>query len=207
MTATRRRIGTALGAVLTAAFAAAAPARAHCDALDGPVVREARLALEADDVTRVLKWIRPEDERDVREAFARASRLRGAGAEARDLAQTWFFETLVRLHRAGEGAAYTGLKPAGLDPGPAIRGADQALAAGSADALVTTVLDEAAEGIRSRFRRALDLRKDAATNVEAGRAYVAAYVEFVHHVERLHAAARGGGADHATAPDGHEQGR
>ncbi len=33
------------------------PALAHCDTLDGPVVKDARVALDAQDVTPVLKWV------------------------------------------------------------------------------------------------------------------------------------------------------
>jgi hypothetical protein len=37
--------------------------------------------------------------------------------EAIDIAELWFYETVVRLHRKREGASYTGLKLAGLDRG------------------------------------------------------------------------------------------
>lgn len=53
--------------------------------------------------------------------------MRKLSLEARQLADMHFFETLVRLHRAGEGAGFTGLKPAGRDLGPAIPAADKAL--------------------------------------------------------------------------------
>ncbi len=33
---------------------------AHCDTLDGPVVKDARLALDKGDVTGLLKWVRKE---------------------------------------------------------------------------------------------------------------------------------------------------
>ena len=39
-------------------------------------------------------------------------------------------ETVIRLHRAGEGAAYTGLKTAGADYGPAIPAAEYAVETG-----------------------------------------------------------------------------
>jgi Family of unknown function (DUF6448) len=85
----------------------------HCDTLDGPVIGLARKALEAGNVNLVLPWVRAEDERELRRAFEHALAVRKLGAEACELADTHFFETLVRIHRASEGAPYTGLKPAG----------------------------------------------------------------------------------------------
>jgi hypothetical protein len=85
---------------------------AHCDTLSGPVVLTAKAALEKGDVTPVLKWVKKEDEKEIREAFARTLAVRKQSTDARELADTYFFETLVRIHRAGEGAPYTGLKAA-----------------------------------------------------------------------------------------------
>lgn len=161
---------------------AAADASAHCDALDGPVVRDARLALERGDPAPVLKWVGPEGEAEVRAAFRAALAVRGGGDEARTLADRHFFETLVRVHRAGEGEAFTGLKPSGsVDPG--IAAADRALEGGSATPLARALSARLADGVATRFRRARDLRQHADDSVEAGRAYVAAYVDYIHFVE------------------------
>jgi len=193
----RVRWESALVTVCLVAAACATPAAAHCDTLDGPVVAEARQALEKGEVTPVLKWIAPEHEAEIRAAFQRALAVRSGGPAARELADTYFFETLVRVHRAGEGAPYTGLKPAGSDPGPAVTAADAALAAGNADELVKLITDEVAAGLRTRFARARAAREHAEHNVDAGRDYVAAYVEFVHYAERLHADATSAAA-HAS---------
>ena len=106
-------------------------ARAHCDTLDGPLVGTARRALETGKVNPVLAWVRPQDEAEIRAAFARATAVRRTGPDARSLADTWFLETVVRVHRTGEGAPYTGLKPAGQDLGPGIRAADASIDTGS----------------------------------------------------------------------------
>ncbi len=189
--------GSALGFrlwLLAASLLVLAPrmAGAHCDTLDGPVVATARVALEKGDVTPVLKWVTKENEAEIRAAFSRTLAVRGKGPEARELADTYFFETLVRLHRAGEGAPYAGLKPAGTDLGSVVVGADRALEAGSVEGLVKLVTDGVAAGIRERFARATTARKHADESVEAGREYVEAYVEYVHYVERVHAAAASG---------------
>jgi hypothetical protein len=167
-------------------------ALAHCDLLDGPVVKDARLALQAGDLAPALKWVAEEAEGEVRAAFAQALIVRGLGPAAEALADRYFFETLVRLHRQGEGAAYTGLKPAGTPVGPAVAEADRALETGSMEELARLIEVEIDHGLRRRFEHALALRRPAALGVERGRAYVAAYVEFVHYAERLHGDAAGG---------------
>lgn len=174
------------------AFLAVPPAvRAHCDTLDGPVVKDARAALASGDAAAVVKWVRPTDEAAVRDAFRRALAVRALGPEARDLADQFFFETVVRIHRDGEGEPYTGLKPAGTPVDPVIAAADGALEQGSVEALSRTLADEVDAGLRGRFRRAVEARKHASESVAAGRAYVAAYVDFVHHAEQLGVVAGG----------------
>jgi hypothetical protein len=142
----------------TALFASFADfAGAHCDSLDGPVIRE---------------------------AFERTIAVRGIGGQAQELADLYFFETLVRLHRAGEGEAFTGLRPAGsIDP--AIVAADDALETGSGAALAMRVSAAVDAGINRRFEAAANAQKHAGESIAAGRAYVEAYVEYVHFVERV----------------------
>ncbi|MDM8006825.1 MAG: DUF6448 family protein [Phycisphaerae bacterium] len=168
---------------------------AHCDTMDGPVVTDARQALEKGDPTPVLKWVKKEHETEIREAFKKTLAVRTKGPEARELADMYFFETLVRIHRAGEGAPYTGLKPAGTELDPSVVASDRALESGSVDALVKMITDLVAGGIRQRFTRAAAAKEHAGHTVDAGREFVAAYVEFVHYVERLYLDAKGA-ADH-----------
>ena len=156
----------------------------HCDTLDGPVVVDAKAALARGEVAPVLKWIPASGEHEVREAFAKTMAVRGKGKEAQDLADTWFFETLVRVHRASEGAPYTGLKAAGAEE-ETIVAADKALASGKVDGLVKLVVDAVEHGIRHRFEETAQKKKHAEHDVEHGRAYVAAYVEFIHYGERI----------------------
>lgn len=196
------RKGPALAPLLVFALVLGVPGlvRAHCDTLDGPVVADARTALEQNDVTPVLKWVRAEDEAELRNAFARAVAARRLGPEARELADTYFFETLVRLHRAGEGAPFTGLKPAGTIE-PVLLEADRALQAGSVSALAESLSGHVAQGLRERFARAAEAKAHAGESVQAGREYVEAYVEYVHYVEGLSGLVHGGG--HAEGADRH----
>jgi hypothetical protein len=175
-----------LAAFMALAFAAPTPARAHCDSLDGPVVTSARAALAAGDVALVLQWVRADDEPEIRAAFDRTIRVRETSADARDMADLWFFETLVRVHRAAEGAPYTGLKPAGWQPPALITAADEALVSGDVDGLADRVSTHVARALRERHARAMALKDFAPSNVEAGRRYVEAYVAYTHFLEALH---------------------
>jgi hypothetical protein len=199
------------GGVLSAGLVLSQRAFGHCDTLDGPVVLVAKAALAKKDVTPVLKWVRPEAEAEIQAAFARTLAVRAQGPEARELADQFFFETLVRIHRAGEGAPFTGLKPAGAELDPAIEQADKALVTGSVEQVVKLITEEAAAGIRKRFAEARERKEHAEHNVQAGRNFVAAYVEYIHYVEALHLAAKAVEAHHAeghgvvSTKDAHHQ--
>lgn len=164
-------------------------AGAHCDTLAGPVVTAAKMALEKGDVTPVLKWVKKEYEEEIRMVFKKTLSVSGKGPEVKEFADMYFFETLVRFHRAGEGAPYTGLKP-GEAIEPIIKDADRALESGSVDNLVKIVTDEAAAGIHKRFAHVIEKKKRADESVEAGREFVEAYIEFTHYVERLYESAK-----------------
>lgn len=173
----------------------------HCDTMDGPVVLTARTALEKQDVTPVLKWVKKDSEAEIKSAFAKTLAVRSQGPEARELADRFFFETLVRVHRAGEGAPFTGLKPAGIELAPAIEEADKALESGSVEKVIKLVTDEVTAGIHRRFAETREKKAHAEHNVAMGREFVAAYVEYVHYVEGVHQAAQGSGTRHEA---GHE---
>ena len=175
----------------------------HCDGLDGPVVTVARKALETGNVNLVLPWVRAEDEGEIRKVFDQARSVRKLGGEARELADTHFFETLVRIHRAGEGAPFGGLQPAGRDLGPAVPAADKALETGSIEQVEKLLTDAIRNGVHKHFDAALGRRKFDPDDVEAGRAYVEAYVPYVHYVERLWQAAQGAAHAHGQHHAGH----
>jgi hypothetical protein len=175
---------------------------AHCDTLDGPVVEAARLALEKADVTPVLKWVPKEHEQEIRDAFSQTLAVRAKGKQARELADRFFFETLVRVHRAGEGIPYTGLKSAGTVE-PAIAAADKALQTASVDTLADKISNAVREGIKKRFDAALEKKKHADDSVEAGRDFIEAYVQYVHFIEGIHNLVAKGAEHHHSAKHGH----
>lgn len=183
---------------LTFALVWASPGRAsaHCDTMDGPVVQAGLKALDTGDIDLVMIWIKQPAEAELRAAFKQATTVRKLSGEARELADRYFLETLVRLHRAGEGEPYTGIKPAGTDNGPAIPAADAAIASGSVKALNKLITDTAMAGLKHRFDRVIATRKYKAHDVTAGREYVDAYVTFLHYTEGLYDTAAAAGAGH-----------
>jgi hypothetical protein len=171
-------------------------AYAHCDTLDGPVVTTARSALETGDITPLLKWVSPEEEETIKASFERALSVRKLGVQARELADMYFFETLVRVHRAGEGAPYTGLKP-GSDVDPAVALADEAIEIGSVDKLANVLTQALDKGLRERYEKVMERRRYVDESVEAGREYVEAYVDFTHFAEGIHEMLKEGASHHA----------
>ena len=166
---------------------------AHCDGLDGPVVKAAQRALDAGELNSVLIWVSQSDEAEIKSLFEKTLAVRQLNAQAKELADLYFFETLVRIHRASEGASYTGLKPAGRDLGPAITAADRALETRSLRELLSILTETVTEGITDRFKEVVAKDKFSSDDIEGGRRYVKAYVEFLDYVETLYetAATRG----------------
>lgn len=192
--------GIGLGLALVAVALVPGTASAHCDTMDGPVVQDAVKALGAKDVTPVLKWVKPDAEPDIRAAFEKTLAARATGKAAKEVVDQWFFETLVRVHRAGEGAPFTGVKPSGTEVDPGLVAADRALEGGSIDAVAKELGDAVARGVRERFARVTEAKAHADHNVEAGRRFVAGYVDYIHYVERLHQV-----ASQAPAAQGHHE--
>jgi len=189
---------TALAGVLACGIGllvASDTAFAHCDTLDGPVAADAKAALEKGNVSDVLKWVEKGHEEEIVAVFKKVQAARKRGPDAREVADLYFLETLVRLHRAGEGAPYTGLKPAGtVEPG--VAAADKAIEDSSVAELAAHLGRAVEKSVRERFERVVATKSHKDDSVEAGREYVAAYIEFIHYVENLHDTIAGGGAHH-----------
>jgi hypothetical protein len=172
-------------------------AQAHCDALDGPVAKAALEALDSGNVNLALPYAPAKAESEIKAAFAQSLKIRTLGAEHKALADRAFIETTVRLHRAGEGAPYTGLQPAGTDFGPAIPAAERALESGNLGQVKALLVEELERALHARFEHALEMQKASkkapktADDVVAARERVSAELGFVTYVEGLRLSARG----------------
>lgn len=177
---------------------------AHCDGLDGPVVTAAKKALETSNINLVLIWVQKKDETEIKKAFQRTLAVRKLNPEAKELADMYFFETLVRVHRAGEGAPYTGLKPAGRDLGPAIPAADKAIVDGKLEPLYKLLTDKIHDGLNEKFKDVMAKKNFKKDDVEGGRKYIETYVIFIHYVEELYEAAKKAVHGHYPEPEAGE---
>jgi hypothetical protein len=143
------------------------------------------MALEKRDVNLILPWVPREAEEELRAVFEKVLCARLLGKEVMEVADYWFFETAVRLHRKGEGAPYTGLKPAGLDWGPVVPKADRAIEQGNAKEVIGMISRAVEEELQEKFNRAMAKKVYDENDVEAAREYVHAMLGFVlfsHHL-------------------------
>jgi len=175
----------------------------HCDTLDGPVVMTAKVALETGNVNLILPWAPKTTEAEIRKAFEKTLRVRKLGKAAAELADYWFFETVVRLHREGEGATYTGLKPAGLNWGPVVRKAEKALEQGNPKEVISFLLRAVEQNLQEKFKHAMEKREHDENDVEAAREYVHASLDFVLHSHGLYSFIKGDGDHREERTGGH----
>jgi len=166
---------------------------AHCDSYDGPLIKDALKSLESNNIKPVLKWVEEKYEPEITSLFNKTVSLRGGDKEVYAIVEKYFLETLVRLHREGEGAPYTGLKPAG-SASPIIVMADQAIASKEVNTLTTKLDAHLNKVLGDKYNQVMEksLKKDNST--AEGREYVRAYVEYTHFLEAIHAIIEGGGA-------------
>ena len=157
--------------------------QAHCDTAEGPAVKDGRTALETGNINYALKWIPADGEAELRDVFEKALKVPTIGAGAAELADRLFLETMVRIHRMGEGVGFTGIQPVGAEVDPVVKAADGAIAVGSDADLQAMVPQERRAGLADRFRAALAIKGFDVDDVPAARRYVAAYVDFFKYAE------------------------
>jgi hypothetical protein len=175
-------------------------AQAHCDAVDGPVAKAVQKALEDGNANPVLAYAPASAEVEIKTAFEKSRNVRGLGVDARALADQAFMETVIRLHRAGEGAAYTGLKPAGGDYGPVIPAAEHAVVSGDLAKLKSVLVEEIDHALSERLAHVRELQKGpldpkTAAEVPQARERVSAELGFITFAEALRQAVHGKGAE------------
>lgn len=168
---------------------------AHCDSYDGPLIKDALRAIETNNVTLVLKWVDKEHEPEISSLFNKTVALKKGDREVFELVQKYFLETLVRVHREGEGAPYTGLKPAGQTE-PIVVMSDQALEQKNINNLLEKLNAHLSEVVREKYNQAVETSRGKDQSAEAGRAFVKAYVEYTHLLEAVHHAIEAAGQEH-----------
>ncbi|MBO0962830.1 LysM domain-containing protein [Neobacillus sp. MM2021_6] len=183
-------------------------ASAHCDTMDGPTVGDAKKAIESNNPSYILKWVQPDDEKEVTRIFDLTMKVRELSPEAKELADNYLFENLVRIHRAFEGAPFTGVKPHGTPIDEKIAAADKSIEVGNLSPVEKYVPKEKMAELQERFDKVMSLKDYDVNNVEAGREYIEAYVKFFKFAEGEEEGHEAGGEhqvtdEHAAQGDEH----
>lgn len=156
---------------------------AHCDTMEGPLVLDAKKAISQNNVNIVLKWVPVANETEIKDAFNQMMKVSILSADAKDLAEKYFFDTLVRIHRNGEGVAFTGVKPAGTPIDEKVKAADKSIETGNLSPLKGKVSKEDMPELTERFKKVMSLKNFDVNNVVAGREFIEAYVQFFKFAE------------------------
>jgi len=172
--------------VLVIIFISTLDVSAHCDGIDGPVVKAAQKSLEENNIDFVLAWIKSDFETQVRDVFNKVMNIRNLNELTKEVADYYFFETVVRLHREGEGEPYTGLKPAGRELSPAILLADESVESGNFQKLKNLIIESVTSSLDEKSDLLLQKKNFNTDNVEAGREFVESYVNFIHFAEKIY---------------------
>lgn len=159
--------------------------RAHCDRVNGPVAVAAQEALETGDISKVLIWVGEQQTEELKSKFKQSLEVYNKGEESQQLAERYFMETTVRLHREAEGMPFTGLKsaqPSSKD----IQTAEAALDSGDIDPVTNLLAQEIQKKTSELFANAMEAQKKKEDNIEAGREWVDAYVKYIVYVHSLY---------------------
>ncbi len=170
---------------------------AHCDTMDGPLIKDAQKALESKNIFPVLKWIKKEDEEEIVNMFNQVLSFSKENPELKKILEMYFLETVTRIHRKGEGAPYTGLKSSGYPIDPIIKKGDLSLEIGSAEEVAELLTKEIKKEILKRFEKALNLKDKADEDPVVGRNYIEAYADYIHLIEHLHKLLKGTNERHS----------
>lgn len=159
--------------------------QAHCDRVNGPVAVAAKQALETGDVSKALIWVGEEQSEELKSKFKQSLKVYNSGEESRKLAERYFMETTVRLHREAEGMPYTGLKPA-QSSSEDIQTAEQALESGNLSPVNDLLAKEIRQKTNELYQHAMEAKDKRGQSVEAGRQWVNAYVRYIVYVHSLY---------------------
>lgn len=158
-------------------------ASAHCDTMDGPTAADGIKAMETNNINLVQKWVMPEYEKELSQIFYLSMKVKDLSPEAKEISEKYFLENLIRIHRAGENAPFTGLKPSGTPVDERVLAADKSIEVGNLSPLEKLIEKDKMHELEEKFRKVMALKNFDVNDVEAGREYIEAYVQFFHLAE------------------------
>ncbi|SHF38983.1 hypothetical protein SAMN05443144_10837 [Fodinibius roseus] len=163
----------------------ASTSQAHCDRVNGPVATDARKALETGDISHALIWVTDQQAEELKSKFERSLKVYTKGDESQELAERYFMSETVRLHREAEGMPFTGLKPA-QPSSKDIQIAEKALISGELTPVNEMLANEIKQKTSELYTKATEAKSKKDNSVEAGRAWVDAYVKYIVYVHSLY---------------------
>ncbi len=158
---------------------------AHCDTMKVPVVKASQKALETGNINYLLIWVQAKDEQEIKNVFEKVLNVRKLNDEAKEIADMYFFETVVGVHRMGEGEPYTRFEPAGYHPEEGIEAADVAIEKNSLSEVLAHIPKVKQKDVKNLFTDLQSKINYDVNDLTAGRNYMTAYVQFIHYVESL----------------------
>ncbi len=113
-------------------------------------------------------------------------KVRDINEEVRELADLYFYKTVVRVHRMSESVGYTGLKFEDFGPVEGIEAADKAIENKSFEEIFSHIKGKSEqEHVKHYYTDVQSKRNFDVNDVNAGREYVKLYVHFIHYAEGL----------------------
>ena len=182
----KSKLAKSMGGVIAAAAVVMLmplTASAHCDTMEGPTVADGKKAMDNNNVNYVLKWVQPKYEKEITDKFNLSMKVKDLSPEAKQISEQYFFSELVRVHRAGEGAPFDGLKPVGTPVDEKVLAADKSIEVGNLSPLEGVLEEDKMPELKERFEKVMALKNFDANNLEAGREYIEAYVKFFKFAE------------------------
>ena len=158
----------------------------YMDSMSGPLVKAAEKALEMENVKFVLPYVSSQDEEELKDAFEKTLLVRELSSDAAELADYWFFETAVRLHRKEENKSYTGIKSSGSDWGPILPKINQAIDSENPDELLNFLSNFIGEDLNGRFEEVISKKDYDPNDVEEAREYINSLSEFIKFTSKLY---------------------
>ncbi len=160
-------------------------ALAHCDRENGPVAMAAKEALKTGNLDQILIWVGEEQEQELREKFQHSLEVYKNGGNSAELAEKYFMETAVRLHRAAEGMPFEGLKQASPNP-PDIEAAEKALETGNFEPVKELLCSALEEESLKWLEKARTSAENKEESIAAGREWVDNYVKYIVYIHKLY---------------------
>lgn len=159
--------------------------QAHCDRVNGPVAVAAKKALQTGDSAHALIWVTDQQADELKSIFEQSLEVYAKGGDSQELAERYFMESTVRLHRQAEGMPYTGLKPARPNPDD-IQVAEEALESGDVAEVTDLLAQEIRHKISELHANVMAAKDNKDQSVETGREWADAYVQYVVYIHGLY---------------------